>query len=265
MIKKEEESNKSIDKENYYTIVITFETLELNDNEKNIDDIINFILNDESKPLLCYYYRNTNSETYELIILYSSISEINNHHLNGSYCLICSYFACILSKNFNISSNVKIVEFNTKIEIITYFIYKVTENFNSFISFHLSKLYENSAKDKKSKIDIDNDQTFEEKIQIIKKINENEWNAIKEEFKYGIFIKLLLNANIEQSPRVKKVNSPAIKSSTLKSSKDSIRNRKIKSDSDIVLNHVSNKETLSEFLSFSCLNKYKKFFFNSTL
>ena len=175
MIMFETQSNKFIQKKNYYAIWLNVINFKCDDFDYLCDISKNLLIkNSNHQPLLTYAHNNS------ICLLYSCVNEESSHYKNGNQYKIISEYVSFLVKKTKRNVTCKIVEYETKTEILTYFTWKVYKNFLKKILL--------LSEGKIDKADLKNKTNFELKNKL-SDLNVN-LDEVKTEKKFGIFFKL---------------------------------------------------------------------------
>ena len=174
ILEKEINSDKKIEKCFYYIIHLYIQNI--TKESKPLTEIIKFFLNERPNhvPIIGYLYNK------DIYLLFSSVEENKEHYKNGSHQAICSEYTSLLSVEYGCMINCSIIEFENRIQIITYFQCKIHENTKQTII----KLSKNTI----TKKDIQSF-TLQELIKILKDKCKIEWDTISLSKKFGTFYK----------------------------------------------------------------------------
>ena len=166
----ESESDKSIEPENYYLMNITLSGKEISFPQMKKWGLKFF--KRTPSPVCIYIYLST------MFLIFSCCEENTDHYLGGSHHRLVSHYTNemgLLCKNNTLSIFTCIVEFSTKVQVLTYLSYRVYSNNISCISKLLD--HETGSKTRKELLDQ------------LKK-NGCEWEKLGNVEKYGIFFRL---------------------------------------------------------------------------
>lgn len=169
----QQQSDKYIPKDKYYVVSIEFtEDLELK-------DITQKLLIQDYQPSATYTFGRNIS------VVYSSVDENEEHYLNGSHHDIISAYCSELCKKSKSSVRCNIVEFETRMQVVSYFIWKIHNN---------SMLCLSSKSKKKISITDTKNKTLSELTHILQELGII-WDDISKEERYGLFYKLKKRKN----------------------------------------------------------------------
>lgn len=164
------QSDKFISSERFYLVNLQFP------NEEGLQTVTeDFLYSHTNQPGVVYHHSDT------IWLVFSCLTE-GSHYLNGSHQEIVSeYFNLIFSKYGFIPRKINIVEFETQIQLISYFLWEI---------FHNSK--KTILKYSGGKITPE-DLVYNTYSEVISMLNDHtDWEGIPREERYGVFYKLKL-------------------------------------------------------------------------
>lgn len=164
----EEQSDRYIPGDKYYVINITCDT------KDSLRKISQTLLTHELQPLVSYLFGSSIS------LVYSSVGDGQAHNLSGSHHKIISVFCSEITLELGCSVRCSIVEFDSRTQVTSYFLWKVHNN---------SMLCLISKSKKKISVSDTKNKTFTE---LLETLNSNGvvWQNIPKEDRYGTFFKL---------------------------------------------------------------------------
>jgi hypothetical protein len=168
----EDECDRKVDPTVYYIIKIHLKKYDgdLVDTAKNL-----IRKKKDHKALLVYVYVN------ELYFIYSCLDEEQKHYKNGSHQLLCSEYASYFATVHNCDNvECRIIEFASRMKIISYFSYKIFEN--------VTKTILEKSKGVISQKDVLT-LTLEELILILESKCKINWAGLSSVEKFGCFYK----------------------------------------------------------------------------
>ena len=168
----ENESNSFVLSEEYYVVRVQL--------ENNVDSMENFaedMLCSSPQPIAVYHCPD------EVVLIFSCMSEGNSHQFNGDHHRIVSKYATLFARaNKNVKNiNVKIAEFETQTQVITYM---------GWIVFQTSQRAMKRLSGGKI---TDNLLYFRTERELRDKLRDEAnvvWNAVEPSERYGTFIRL---------------------------------------------------------------------------
>jgi len=171
MVAIEEESDRFVPLDSYYCINITIPELDSDTNDLAIKFLTK---NMKHQPLFTYSFDKT------LLLFYSCMEEGKSHYLNGSHHSLISEYTSILVLETGKPVNCSIVEFDSRVCVSTYFLWKTHDN--------SKKCMVGSSDGKISFVDTKT-KTSNELIDILKTLDIT-WEGIPTHVKFGTFYKL---------------------------------------------------------------------------
>src|SRR5690348_1229711 len=112
----EEQSDRYIPGDKYYVVNIICTT------KDSLRKFSQTLLTHDLQPLVSYLFGNSIS------LVYSSVGENQTHNLNGSHHKIISMFCSEITLNLKCPVKCSIVEFDTRTQVTSYFLWKVHNN-----------------------------------------------------------------------------------------------------------------------------------------
>ena len=169
----ENESNRFVWSEDYYVVRVQL--------ENNVDSMENFakdMLCSSPQPIAVYYCPD------EVVLIFSCMSEGNSHQFNGDHHRIVSKYATLFARapvgNVN-NISVKIVEFETQTQIVTYMgwiVFQASQRAMKRLS--RGKITDNLLYFRTER---ELQDMLREKVNVV-------WNEVEPSERYGTFIRL---------------------------------------------------------------------------
>lgn len=168
----ESDSNKFVDPECYFIIRVHLE----GNNDDSLKSFAKNILCVPPQPVAVYYCLD------EVVLIFSCLIESHTHQFDGDHQRIISKYATLFARaNANVENvNVKLVEFQTQTQVITYMGYVVRQ---------LSQRTMKNLSNGKITDNLLNFRTEEELLEILTSEGVR-WDELDSSKKYGTFIRL---------------------------------------------------------------------------